>query len=230
MLIIVDKFLSLRSKIHKIMAKKLQLALDFIDLEEAVSMAKKAALYVDIMEAGTPLIKAVGLEAVRRLKKEFPDKIINADMKTADVGDLETKMAAEAGANIVTVMGAAPIETLVAAVKEGKNHPNLKIAADTIGVKNISEKAKEIEEAGADYLLIHCGIDEQKKGKDPIANVKSALQATKQISVIACGGINAETAKVFKEMARVEIVIVGGGITRVSNPEEAAKKIKEALL
>jgi 3-hexulose-6-phosphate synthase / 6-phospho-3-hexuloisomerase len=210
--------------------QKLQLALDFIDLEEAVTVAKKAAPYVDIMEAGTPLIKAVGLEAVRRLKKEFPDKIINADMKTADVGDLEAKMAAESGANIVTVMGAAPIETVLAAVKEGKNHQNFKVAADTIGVKNISEKAKEIEETGADYLLIHCGIDEQKTGKDPIENVKIALQATKRIAVIACGGINAETAKNFKEMERVEIVIVGGGITRAKDPEEAAKKIKEALL
>jgi len=210
--------------------KKLQLALDFLDLDEAVSLAKKAAPYVDIIEAGTPLIKSVGLEAIRRLKKEFPDKIINADMKTADVGDLETKMAAVAGANIVTIMGAAPIETLIAAVKEARNHQNLKIAADTIGVKNIMEKAKEIEQAGADYLLIHCGIDEQKTGKDPIENVKLALQATDRISLIACGGINAETAKTFKDMERVEIVIVGGGITKDKDPGEAAKKIKEALI
>lgn len=213
-----------------IKVKKLQLALDFLDLNEAISVAKKAAPFVDIIEAGTPLIKSVGLEAIRRLKKEFPDKIINADMKTADVGDLETKMAAVAGANIVTIMGAAPIETLIAAVKEAKNHQNLKIAADTIGVKNIIERAKEIEQAGADYLLIHCGIDEQKTGKDPIENVKLALQATDRISLIACGGINVETAKTFKDMERVEIVIVGGGITKAKDPGQAAKEIKEALL
>lgn len=209
--------------------KKLQLALDFLDLEEAVAVAKKAAPFVDIIEAGTPLIKSVGLEAIKRLKKEFPDKIINADMKTADVGEIETKMAALAGANIVTIMGAAPIETVIAAVKEAKNHQNLKIAVDTIGVKNIIERAKEIEKTGADYLLIHCGIDEQKTGKDPIENVKLASQATR-IPLIACGGINNETVKNFREMAGIEIIIVGGAITKVEDPAKAAKEIKQALI
>ena len=207
---------------------KLQLALDFLDLEEAIEIAKETSSFVDIMEAGTPLIKYNGMEAVRRLKREFPDKIINADLKTADVGDMETEMAADAGANIVSILGVAPIETIKSAVEESKKHNNVKIAVDTIGVKNLEERIKEIEQTGADYLLIHCGIDEQKTGKDPFNDIRLASRTTKMPLIVA-GGINAESAKNFREMKGVEIIIVGGAITRAEEPKKAAKEIKEIL-
>ena len=207
---------------------KLQLALDFLDIEQAVKIAKETYPYIDIMEAGTPLIKYNGMEAVKRLKREFPDKIINADLKTADVGDMETKMAADAGADIVSVLGVAPIETIKSAVEESKKHNNVKIAVDTIGIKNLRERIKEIEKAGADYLLIHCGIDEQKTGKDPFKDVKLASEIT-EMPLIVAGGINSESAKNFREMKKVEIVIVGGAITSAAEPKKAAKEIKEIL-
>jgi len=64
----------------------LQLALDFIDLDEAIDVAKKAQNYVDLMEAGTPLIKSCGIRAVRTLKDTFPNKKVVADMKIMDTG------------------------------------------------------------------------------------------------------------------------------------------------
>lgn len=42
----------------------LQLALDFSDLDNALRVASP---FVDTMEAGAPLIKSIGLDAVRRL-------------------------------------------------------------------------------------------------------------------------------------------------------------------
>ena len=51
------------------MTVKLQLALDFVDLHRAVRVAEKAVpAGVDWVEAGTPLIKSEGLDAVRELK------------------------------------------------------------------------------------------------------------------------------------------------------------------
>ena len=47
----------------------LQLALDFVDLHRALLVAERAVPGgVDWVEAGTPLIKSAGLEAVRQLK------------------------------------------------------------------------------------------------------------------------------------------------------------------
>ena len=43
----------------------------------------------DILEVGTPLLKAEGAEAVRQLRKEFPHHVIVADTKTNDAGRME---------------------------------------------------------------------------------------------------------------------------------------------
>ncbi|MDA8218751.1 MAG: orotidine 5'-phosphate decarboxylase [Dehalococcoidales bacterium] len=78
---------------------KLQLALDLLDLDAALSVARVTAAWIDIIEAGTPVIKSVGMEALRGLHAQFPGKPLLADMKTADVGELEVAMAAEARAS-----------------------------------------------------------------------------------------------------------------------------------
>ena len=58
-----------------------QIALDFVDLPRAIEVAREAvAGGVDWVEAGTPLIKAEGLQAVRELKAAFPEHLIFADL------------------------------------------------------------------------------------------------------------------------------------------------------
>ena len=75
---------------------RLQVALDFENLDDALRVAEQVAPFVDIMEAGTPLIKAEGIGAVKAIKKAHPSKAICADLKTADTGYLEVRMAAQA--------------------------------------------------------------------------------------------------------------------------------------
>jgi 3-hexulose-6-phosphate synthase/6-phospho-3-hexuloisomerase len=53
-----------------------------LDLERALRIAAEAVPQgVDCVEAGTPLIKSEGLDAVRSLRAEFPGLPIVADMK-----------------------------------------------------------------------------------------------------------------------------------------------------
>src|SRR5687768_2351640 len=71
----------------------LQVALDEVNLDRALGYAREAvAGGVDWIEAGTPLIKACGLDAVRELKRAFPGRTIVADMKTMDTGAFETEI------------------------------------------------------------------------------------------------------------------------------------------
>ena len=81
---------------------KIQLALDTLDGDHALELAQLAAPFVDILEAGTPLIKSVGICIVTKLKAAHPDKTILADLKSSDVGAYEADMAFRAGADIVT--------------------------------------------------------------------------------------------------------------------------------
>ena len=61
-------------------APQLQLALDYISLPKAIVMAATAASEVDIIEIGTPLCKAAGLEAIRAIREICPDKLILAEV------------------------------------------------------------------------------------------------------------------------------------------------------
>ena len=83
----------------------LQVALDLLELDRAIQIALEAADGgADWIEAGTPLIKSEGMDAVRELKKALPAKKIVADMKTVDTGAMEVEMAAKAGANVVAIL------------------------------------------------------------------------------------------------------------------------------
>ena len=76
-----------------------QVALDFVDNSRALKCAREAAAGgADILEVGTPLLKAEGLTAVRLLHAEFPHLPIVCDSKTMDAGRAEMEMAAKAGA------------------------------------------------------------------------------------------------------------------------------------
>ena len=91
---------------------KLQVAIDRVSIEKAIEIIKEVEEYADIVEIGTSLIKDFGLESVRRIKKEFPNKIILADIKTVDEAEYEFEAVYSAGADIATVLGGASLETL----------------------------------------------------------------------------------------------------------------------
>ena len=205
----------------------LQLALDFVDLRRAVKSAQAGvAGGVDWLEVGTPLIKSEGLQAVRELRSLFPHLAIVADMKIMDAGRIEVETAAKAGANIVDVLGAASDATIRECIQAGKNY-GAKIVVDLIAVKDPVSRAKQVEDFGADYITVHCSIDEQMEGKDPFETLRRVAEAVSVPAGVA-GGINSETASRALE-AGASVVIVGGAITKAADPTEAAHNIKKAM-
>lgn len=207
----------------------LQAALDFLELSRAMKAAEEALEGgVDWLEAGTPLIKSEGLDVIRELREKFPHTTIVADMKIMDAGRMETEAAAKAGADIVCVLACASDSTIRECIEAGRNY-GARIMVDLLEIKaeQLAERAKEIERLGADYLSVHCPIDEQMRGKAPFERLRNVCQAVK-IPVACAGGVNSETAhKVISCGAR--IVIVGGAITKSKSPAEAARAIKKAM-
>lgn len=205
----------------------LQLALDFVDLQRALKNAKEGmAGGVDWLEAGTPLIKSEGLQAIRELRRLFPSTTIVGDMKIMDAGRAEVEVAAKAGANIVDVLGAASDATIRECIEAGKNY-GAKIVVDMIAVRDPVARAKQVEEMGADFVTIHCAIDEQMEGKDPFDTLRKVAEVV-SIPVGVAGGINSETAARAVE-AGASIVIVGGAITKALLPEKATREIRRGI-
>lgn len=206
----------------------LQVALDFVDLHRAMKVAEEAVEGgADWLEAGTPLIKSEGLNAVRRLHEAFPALSIVADMKTMDAGRIEMEAAAKAGARSAIVMGAASDSTIKECIAAGRNY-GLDIGVDLLGVKDYVDRAREVEGWGASYLSVHVPIDDQMKGMNPFGRLREvAGQVT--IPVAVAGGINSENAPEAVR-AGAQIIIVGGAITKSADAKKATQEIKKTLL
>ena len=206
---------------------KLQVALDFIELPRALAVAKAAALGgADYIEAGTPLIKSEGLDAVRRLREMFPGKIIIADLKTMDAGRIETEAAAKAGASVVTVMAGASPSTIRECVEAGR-HYGCQVAVDLLGIADPVAFARQAAGLGVAWLDVHCPIDAQMEGKDPLALLRE-IRAVTSLTLAVAGGLNSESVAPAAA-AGADVVIVGGAITKAIDPQAATADIRRAI-
>ncbi len=209
----------------------LQVALDLTNLEEALKIARAAwANGAELLEAGTPLIKAVGAEAVRALRRNFPDAVVVADTKIMDAGRLEASTALEAGADIVTVLGVASDETIRDVVEAAHEHGAL-AAVDMINHPDPLARSKKVAELGADIIILHVAVDVQKaRGLD----ARQALPLVPRIReetgrwIAVAGGLNKDTAPLAAK-AGADILIVGSAITKARDPAKATREIIEAL-
>lgn len=212
------------------MVAKLQLALDFINMSQALRVAKEAVYKgIDMIEAGTPLIKSEGLQAVRQLKADFPDRTIVADMKVMDAGRVETEAAAKAGADIIHVLAAAADSTIKECVDSARRY-DANICVDLIGAVSqeaLIKRAKEIEKLGVQSVCVHTPIDQQMQAESPFNLLKAVAEAV-SIPVAVAGGINSENAPLAVENG-ASIVIVGGAITKAADAGAATEKIKNAV-
>jgi len=203
----------------------LQIALDVTTREKAIELAQKTRDFVDILEAGTPLIKAEGLGVVGELKRLFPDKKIAADMKTADTGALEARLAFGAGADLSTVLGCASLPTIESAILESRSWGG-QIVVDLIGVEDKLSRVRELTELKPDYFGVHTGIDEQLRGKSPFQEIEEL--SAMGVPLLVAGGIDQRNLERLAGFCPA-IIVVGGGITKSEHPEEAAKAIGDKI-
>jgi 3-hexulose-6-phosphate synthase len=205
---------------------KLQVAIDLLTTEEALALAAKVAPYVDIIELGTPLIKNMGAAVITAMKNAHPNKLVFADMKTADAGELEADIAFKAGADLVTIMGAVGDATIIGAIKAAKAHGK-GVVVDTIGYPDRVRRAQEVTKLGVEFVELHAGLDEQWA---PGYSIQVLIDETARVGVpvSVAGGVNLENvAAVVK--AGATVVVAGAAIYGAEDPAAAAKAMREAM-
>jgi 3-hexulose-6-phosphate synthase len=206
---------------------ELQLALDLVNISEAKEVVQEVQEYIDIVEIGTPVVINEGLRAVKEIKEAFPSLKVLADLKIMDAGAYEVMKASEAGASIITILGATDDSTIKGAVEEAKKQ-GTQILVDMINVKNLEQRAKEVDALGVDYICVHTGYDLQAEGETPFEQLQTIKRVVKHAKTAVAGGIKLNTLSEVVQ-SQPDLVIVGGGITSEKDKRNVAEEMKKVV-
>ncbi|MFH1781789.1 MAG: orotidine 5'-phosphate decarboxylase / HUMPS family protein [Patescibacteria group bacterium] len=142
-----------------------------------------------LIEAGTPLIKIYGTEAISQIKEMAPaGTYIVADNKCADLAAREVEMMAAAGANASTCLGVAPIETIDSFIEECQKF-NLDSMVDMMNVESALAVLKKLKKLPG-VVMLHRGVDESEFSKEkqiPFYQIKQ-IKGNYDVLVAVAGG------------------------------------------
>lgn len=202
----------------------LQVALDHSDLPGALKDAANIGSVVDILEVGTILCLQAGEEAIKCIRALYPVKKIVADTKCADAGGTVAANVKQAGADWMTCICCATIQTMQAAAKEIEE-----IQVELYGDWTV-EHAKQWLEAGISQVIYHQSRDALLAGgswggKD-LAKIQQLIEMGFKVSVT--GGLSVETLNLFSGI-EVYTFIAGRGITAAEDSKSAALAFKNEI-
>jgi len=142
-----------------------------------------------IIEAGTPYIKQYGMNGVRLIRKLWRGLIV-ADLKITDGAISEVRYAVNAGANAVTVMGSAPIET-IDFFNEYCENLGVYSMIDMLGVDNPLKRLLPLKHK-PNFMVIHKGRDEETNVRSIIRYKDiSKVRGKYDVFIAVAGGIEA---------------------------------------
>jgi len=199
----------------------LQLALDHTSLAAAQRDVALLQDHVDIVEAGTILCLSEGLNAVRALRAQCPEKIIVADWKVADAGETLAQQALGAGANWMTIICAAPLATIEKGHAVAQAHHG-EIQIELFGNWTFDD-ARDWYRIGVRQAIYHRGRDAQASGQQwgeaDLARMKALSDIGLELSVT--GGLQPADLSLFKEI-NVKAFIAGRALSGAPDPAQTA--------
>ncbi|MFN0086285.1 MAG: orotidine 5'-phosphate decarboxylase / HUMPS family protein [Blastocatellia bacterium] len=207
---------------------KLQLALDTPDLTHELELAGKVAAYVDLIEAGTPLLIREGIRVVRELRRRHRGRPIVADIKVIDAGEPIAELAFAAGASVVTVLGSAS-DNLIERVVRSANRYDGQVMADSLSVADIPERARQLRALGVNSICVNRrGFKREKLSREERLKHLDDLVRRIELPVYLAGGIDIPELTLLRGLPLAG-VIVGAAIAEAASPVDAAKKMRAIL-
>lgn len=200
---------------------QLQVALDRIELDEAVGIAEVVAPYADWIEVGTSLIKRYGMRSVTEVVACAGNTPVLADLKTADDARTEFGMAFEHGARAATVLAVAGDTTIDRCVE---------FTAESGGetVLDLMEVTPQRRAGLLDRLppevvfAAHVPKDAQQAGGGVAESLGSWARGR---AIAVAGGLDEDDIARLREQFPAVRVIIGSAVTKAPSPREAASRM-----
>lgn len=141
-----------------------------------------------LLEAGTPLIKHYGVEAIRFIKIQRPTSYVVADLKTMDRGETEVRLAQIAGASGAICLGQAPVETINIFIESCKKY-GLDSMVDMMNLDQPIKVLRKLKKL-PDVVVLHRGVDEETFNRDkPIPYIQiNKVRASFDVLISIAGG------------------------------------------
>lgn len=207
-----EEFRKLRNR------RSIQIALDLHDLDEAAAVAREAAdAGADFVEVGDPLIKATGLSAITHIKRHVPDTTVIAEMMSADWGRDQVVLAAQAGADVVLLIGPATVASVSAAVEAGRRL-GVPILLDTPLPLLSRQWISDMEGAGVDGFTVTTNIDIGIGSRHALTSAHT-IRTWTRLPVAVSGGFGPTDYDIIAD-PNWDILIVGRSVSDAVDPSD----------
>jgi len=184
-----------------------------------------------LIEAGTPLIKKYGSQAIASIRLWWETRVFNlgfspyivADLKCMDRGKTEVEFAAKAGASAAVVLGQAPKETIEVFIKTC----GIFGLDSMIDMMNVDEPVKVLRRLSflPTAVILHRGVDEDVFNPDkplPYAQINKIRSSFDCLISIAGGDSIREVQRAVFNGADI-VVVWKEFYQSTQNIEEIAK-------
>jgi 3-hexulose-6-phosphate synthase len=202
---------------------KFQLALDIIDLDQAINLATVLHEQLDIIEVGPLLMYAHGVHAISSLRSAVPHMPLLADMKIVDRGKDISRLAFNAGADWVTVL-AGTGKSVVHVTATTAHNLGKRIMLDLIDSASLGQSALEAVSLGVDAILFHKPSDDDDRNLSFLDNWEMVRSNTK-LPIFIAAPITPESAATISTL-KPDGIIIDTSQVMGENPQAALAEIR----
>ncbi len=210
------------------MSIRLVMALDILPLERVKTLCQDISSLVDVVEVGTPLIIQHGLGVVGKVREWTGEDVpLFVDTKIVDAGKWETREAAQAGAQLVSVLAGAS-EVTLREVQETALEVGVNVVVDSIDLSS-SDRAKVdiIGSLRPEFVCLHLSSDEAGKGERLSERISAhPLGSVEAQRIMVAGGIGPATLPALLSVLRPALVVVGSALTGSDTPEKVVAELR----
>jgi hypothetical protein len=139
-------------------------------------------------------------------------------------------MAFDSGADWMTVLGAAPLDTIKLALAEANSRPGKEMFIELTGIKDIMAQATEWRSIGIERMVYHRGWDEGNLSRSwdetDLATIQQLTRMGFKVSV--AGGLGLDMIPFFQGVD-ISVFVIGRAIRETADPAATARKFRAAI-